>query len=159
VLPVDAALCHPSVQHVEPLLVLTAADNLANARCEHVHCCDSSAGFFPYQFAGEIEIPTVSPIFKEVRFPQSMGRERHRLAEVRRELFVAVWNRQLTTQPAWLSEDRQSTGQVDDGRRNTGQQPVWFKSINDVDHTARSPGPEIGFHGGAALERGRRWLR
>src|SRR6516165_1178043 len=39
----DAALRHPSVQHVEPLFALAAANDLADTRSEHVHCCDRSA--------------------------------------------------------------------------------------------------------------------
>ena len=30
-------------------------------------------------------------------------------------------------------QDGESTGQVDDCRQSAGQQPVWFKSVNDVD--------------------------
>src|SRR5437899_12807211 len=37
VLPVDAALGHAAVQYLEPLLALAAADDLADARRQHVH--------------------------------------------------------------------------------------------------------------------------
>jgi transcriptional regulator with XRE-family HTH domain len=43
VLLIDAAFFHSRVQHVEPLLALAAANNLADTRCENVHRCDRSA--------------------------------------------------------------------------------------------------------------------
>src|SRR5467141_3837407 len=37
VLPVDVALRHAGVEHIETLLALAAADDLADARRQHVH--------------------------------------------------------------------------------------------------------------------------
>src|SRR5271163_4417368 len=43
VLPVDAALGHARIEHLEPLLALAAADDLADPRRQHVHCRDRPA--------------------------------------------------------------------------------------------------------------------
>jgi hypothetical protein len=43
VLPVDAALGHALIQHFEPLLVLAAADDLADPRRRHVDRRDRPA--------------------------------------------------------------------------------------------------------------------
>jgi hypothetical protein len=43
VLLVDAAVRHAPVQHLEPLLALAAADDLADPWCEHVHRRDPPA--------------------------------------------------------------------------------------------------------------------
>src|SRR6185312_10666325 len=38
-----AAFCHPGIKYIESLLALAASNNLADTRCEDVHCCDRSA--------------------------------------------------------------------------------------------------------------------
>src|SRR6266852_4433995 len=43
VLPVDGALRHARIQHLDPLLALAAADDLADPGCEHVHGRDRPA--------------------------------------------------------------------------------------------------------------------
>jgi hypothetical protein len=43
VLPVDVALGHARIQHLEPLLALAAADDLADPRRQHIHCRARSA--------------------------------------------------------------------------------------------------------------------
>ena len=40
---VDVALRHTRIQHLEPLLALAAADDLADPRGQHVHCPDRAA--------------------------------------------------------------------------------------------------------------------
>jgi hypothetical protein len=37
-----------------------------------------------------------------------------------------------------LCKDGESTGQVDDRRQNASQQPVWFKSVDNIEHADRN---------------------